>query len=240
VGKETYGGTVDEDFDLDELHDATSKLPNSKAPGEGRAATERMKELLPLRREDGSLSSTSRMATVILRFLNQTRRTGYTPSQRRRATVVSVHKKGGPADTDSYRGVSLTPAPFKLLLTVVTTRVQKAVEENGLFCGEQAGLRAQEECPGQVATLIEVVQRRASTGVPTYLVFVDLPKAYGTVPHEALFGKVYQLGAGGRVLEFVKALHASSTVAVQVGGYTPGPFPLLRGRRQGCPFSCVT
>jgi len=48
-----------------------------------------------------------------------------------------------------------------------------------------------------VAALVEVVQRRASTGVTTYLVFVDLPKAYGMAPHEALFGKVYQLGAGG-------------------------------------------
>jgi len=71
-----------------------------------------MKELLPFRREDGSVPPTSRVATTVLRLLSQVWRTGYTPPQRRRATVVSVHKKGGPADTDSYTGVSLTPAPF--------------------------------------------------------------------------------------------------------------------------------
>jgi len=41
------------------------------------------------------------------------------------------------------------------------------------------------------------------------------------------------------VLEFVKALYASSTAAAQVGWCTSGPHPLLRGLRQGCPFSPV-
>jgi len=67
---------LDEDFDLDELYEATSKLPNDKAPGEDGIMAEWMKELLPLRREDGSLSSTSRMATIVLRLLNQIWRTG--------------------------------------------------------------------------------------------------------------------------------------------------------------------
>jgi len=117
---------------------------------------------------------------------------------------------------DNYRGTSLIPVPFKLLLSMITIRVQKAMEENGLFCREQAGFRAQEECPGQVAALVDMVQRRASIGIPIYLMFVDLSKAYDTVPYEALFGKMYQLGIRRRMLEFVKALYASSTVAVQI------------------------
>jgi len=70
--------------------------------------------------------------------------------------------------------------------------------------------------------------------------FVDLSKALrGTVPHEPLFGKMHQLGISGRMPKFVKALFSSSTVSVQMGGYTSDPFPLLRGLRQGCPFSPV-
>jgi len=45
-----------------------------------------------------------------------------------------------------------------------------------------------------VAALVETVKRRASVGTPAYLTFVDLPKAYGAVPREALFGKTHQLG----------------------------------------------
>lgn len=62
---------------------------------------------------------------------------------------------------------------------------------------------------------------------------------YDTVPHDALSGKMHQLGIRGRVLEFVKALCASSTVSVQMGGFISEPFPLLRGLRQGCPLSPV-
>jgi len=50
---------------------------------------------------------------------------------------------------------------------------------------------------------------------------------------------IYQLGIRGRMLEFVKALYCVATVAVQMGGYTSDPFPLLRGLRQGCPFAPV-
>jgi len=111
---------------------------------------------------------------------------------------------------------------------MITIRVHKAMEENVLSCGEQARLRSQEECPGQVAALVETVLRRARIRMPTYLMFVDLSKAYDTVPHEALFGEMYQLGIRGRTLEFVKALYNASAVSVQMGGYTSDPFPLLR------------
>jgi len=147
--------------------------------------------------------------------------------------LVSIHKKGDPADMDNYRDISLIPVPFKLLLTMITIRVQKAME--------QAGFRAKEECPGQAAALVEMVQAQEGKHWNTHLLDVCgfISKAYDTVPHEALFGKMYQWGIRGKMLEFVKALYASSTVAVQMAGYTSDPFLLLRGLRQGCPFSPV-
>jgi len=52
---------LDEELNLAKLSlcEATSKLPNSKAPGEDAVVAEWVKELLPFRREDGPLSSPS-------------------------------------------------------------------------------------------------------------------------------------------------------------------------------------
>jgi len=91
------------------------------------------------------------MATIVLHLPNQIWKTGYIPSHRRKATVVSIHKKGDPADVDNCRGISLIPVPFKLFLSLNTVRVQKMMEKNRLFCREQAGFWSQEEYPGQVA-----------------------------------------------------------------------------------------
>ena len=71
------------------------------------------------------------------------------------------------------------------------------------------------------------------------MMFVDLSKAYDTVPHEALFAKMEQVGIRGKTLAFVRALYTSSMISVRMGGYQSEPFRLLRGLRQGCPMSCV-
>ena len=93
----------------------------------------------------------------------------------------------------------------------------------------------------QVACVVEIIQRRRLVGEPTYVVFVDLKKAYDTVPHEALFAKLSRFGIRGRCLAFIRALYQSSTIRVRVGGGSNTLYSescsLLRGVRQGCPLS---
>ena len=87
--------------------------------------------------------------------------------------------------------------------------------------------------------MVETVQRRSIEGKPTFLLFIDLTKAYDTVPHEALFAKMQQMGIRGRMLEFVRALYASSEICLRLPGYDPPSFLLERGLRQGCPMSPI-
>ena len=93
-----------------------------------------------------------------------------------------------------------------------------ATESLGLFSRSQAGFRQWEECVTQVACVVEIIQRRRIVNEPTYMVFVDLKKAYNTVPHEALFAKLSRFGIRGQCLAFIRALYQSSAIRVQVGG----------------------
>ena len=113
------------------------------------------------------------------------------------------------------------------------------MEKNGLLAREQAGFRTSEECAGQVAALVETIQRKGIEGKPTFLLFIDLTKAYDTVPHEALFAKMEQVGIRGRMLGFIRALYASSEICLRLPGYEAQPFLLQRGLRQGCPMSPI-
>ncbi len=60
-------------------------------------------------------------------------------------------------------------AVMKLLLTIVTQRLNSISEENGLFSRSQAGFRRMEEAPLQVACLLEIATRREKLGLPTYV-----------------------------------------------------------------------
>lgn len=141
-------------------------------------------------------------------------------------------------DMDNYRGISLIPVPFKMLLIILTYRLVRALENNGLLAREQEGFRVKEECAGHVAALVETIMRRSGDGQTTYAMFVDLTKAYDVVPHEALFAKMEQIGIRGRMLGFIRTLYYQSEVVVGMGGGQK-PFFLKRGLRQGCPMSPI-
>jgi len=88
-----------------------------------------------------------------------------------------------------------------------------------------------------------VCKRRQIVGSKTFLVFVDIKKAYDTVPHEALFRKLEAYGVRGRMLQYLRALYENSTIQVRAGDppryQVSEPVPLKRGLRQGCPLSPV-
>lgn len=182
----------------------------------------------------------------MLGILNKVWSEHYIPKCWRVAELVSIHKKDDPMDMNNYRGISLMPVALKLLTIIMAERLQRTLSERGLLAREQAGFRSREECNGQVAALMEVLMRRCErasksneANMQTFLMFIDLSKAYDTVPHEGLLAKLHQLGVRGRMLAFIRALYESSEVRVR-GDRGAGPtFKLERGVRQGCPMSCI-
>ena len=250
--------SLDATFTMEELYRATLSLKNYKAPGEDGISAEWLKHLLPPRlakigglaameepdweakwgEEDGP----SLMARVILGVINRVWEGGHIPECWRVAELVSVFKKGDPLCMDNYRGISLMPVVLKVKTIMMVQRIQHAVESKNLLTREQAGFRWREECSAQAAALVEAVQRRREKRRMTFLMFVDLSKAYDIVPHEAMLAKLDQIGIRGRMLSFIRALYESSEFRVRasVPGSTTGPtIKLMRGLRQGCPLSPI-
>ncbi|KAH9245511.1 hypothetical protein BASA81_016996 [Batrachochytrium salamandrivorans] len=59
---------------------------------------------------------------------------------------------------------------------------------------EQAGFRKREECVGQVVSLVDIIQRRQNAGLNTHVLFIDIRKAFDTVPVGALLWKLQNMG----------------------------------------------
>lgn len=153
--------------------------------------------------------------------------------------VIPIPKKGDMTEVENYRGISLMPTILKLLHAILARRIMTALDREGLLSKAQAGFRDLEECPIQAATLVEVARRRQIRHKRTYACFVDLRKAYDSVPHGALFSKLAKIGVQGRMLIYLWELYRKSTMTVRVAGSTSARFKLTRGLRQGCPLSPV-
>ncbi|KAH9247820.1 hypothetical protein BASA81_014580 [Batrachochytrium salamandrivorans] len=126
---------------------------------------------------------------------------------------------------------------LKLVCKVLQMRIERFVETNNLLSYEQAGFRKREECVGQVVSLVDIIQRRQNAGLNTHVLFIDIRKAFDTVPVGALLWKLQNMGFPRRTLAFLKALYTSSSARARAGSLLSDPFPVQRGVRQGCPLS---
>ncbi|KAH9263930.1 hypothetical protein BASA83_012636 [Batrachochytrium salamandrivorans] len=144
---------------------------------------------------------------------------------------------GDPLNPGDKRGIALINVGLKLVCKVLQMRIERFVETNNLLSYEQAGFRKREECVGQVVSLVDIIQRRQNAGLNTHVLFIDIRKAFDTVPVGALLWKLQNMGFPRRTLAFLKALYTSSSARARAGSLLSDPFPVQRGVRQGCPLS---
>ncbi|KAH9277256.1 hypothetical protein BASA83_000122 [Batrachochytrium salamandrivorans] len=177
-------------------------------------------------------------ARALLRVCGQVFASATIPRAWLCASIVSIDKKDGDSlNPGDKRGIALISVGLKLVCKVLQMRIERSVEINNLLSYKQAGHRKREECVGQVVSLVDIIQRRQNAGLNTHVLFIDIRKAFDTVPVGALLWKLQNMGFPRRTLAFLKALYTSSSARARAGSLLSDPFPVQRGVREGCPLS---
>ncbi|KAH6574887.1 hypothetical protein BASA62_002252 [Batrachochytrium salamandrivorans] len=145
-------------------------------------------------------------------------------------------ENGDPLNPGDKRGIALINVGLKLVCKVLQMRIERFVETNNLLSYEQAGFRKREECVGQVVSLVDIIQRRQNAGLNTHVLFIDIRKAFDTVPVGALLWKLQNMGFPRRTLAFLKALYTSSSARARAGSLLSDPFPSLDYRETRTPI----
>ncbi|XP_030750903.1 uncharacterized protein LOC115878509 [Sitophilus oryzae] len=99
------------------------------------------------------------------------------------AYISSIFKKGDKKRCSNYRGISLTSSMGRLYGRILKERVEESFEE----IEEQGGFRAGRSCTDNIFVLQQIIEKRRARNLDTHLVFIDLEKAYDTVPLKKLF-----------------------------------------------------
>lgn len=218
-----------------EIYTVIKELKKHKASGSDRIPAE-VYQLLTHNPPD-ELEPTSAFARVCWRLWQGMWLFGTVPETWQSAAIVSVPKSGDLTLPDNYRGIALIDVGLKIFSKVIIKRIASALEERKFFIRHQAGFRAKEECIAQVIALRTLIQLRAGQGLPTYACFIDLKKAYDTVPIEALLAKLRFAGVSGLCLQWLTFLYHNSSASARAGFQVSSRFPIHRGVRQGCPMS---
>ncbi|KAH9244799.1 hypothetical protein BASA81_017778 [Batrachochytrium salamandrivorans] len=101
----------------------------------------------------------------------------------------------------------------------------------------KGGFITREESTAQVCALMDILRRRQIADLNSHITFINMSKAFDTVPIHALLFKLRCIGIPTITMNFLSALYFTSNARIRSGSLLSDPFPVQRGVRQGCPLS---
>ncbi|KAF2890089.1 hypothetical protein ILUMI_16084 [Ignelater luminosus] len=122
---------------------------------------------------------------ILARLFNKCLKGEMIPEEWKKATITSIYKEGNRQDCNKYREICVMPSPARMYGGIFKQRIEMQITESE----KQNGFRLGRSCIYGICTLKNLMEKRVTRGISTHLVFVDLYKAYDTVPQSKLWIK---------------------------------------------------
>ena len=213
-------GTYDPDV-LDDLlqHPFHNGLDHEPTDDEIRTATFKLRDRAP--GESGILPCVFKciidcqetfmiFKTVLLDIWN----TENIPEEWNLGRLIILPKKGDLSLPKNYRGIMLLEIAYKVVAIIIQARLSPIVEQ--LDHEQQCGFRPNRGCVDAVFTIKSALRKRREHGLESWVLFLDLVKAFDRVPKKLLWEILTKFGVPIKLVSLLKALHKDFTVKFSI------------------------
>ncbi len=210
---------------LEEVQKAIAEMKNGKAAGSSSIISEIMKA--------GGLV----FANALLTLLDSVWEEERVPQDWVDSILVPIPKKGDLSRCDNWRGISLLDVVGKAVARLVQTRLQKLAER--VLPESQCGFRRQRSCTDMIFSVRQLVEKTLEHHTKAFLVFVDLKKAYDSIPRNSLWMVLSRLGVPSKLVNIIRAFHEDMSTRLRLDGTLQENISVQNGLRQGCTMAPV-
>ncbi|UYV80469.1 hypothetical protein LAZ67_19000253 [Cordylochernes scorpioides] len=214
------------EISITEITREISSLANEKACGADEIPNEALKTL--------PFEHLVTLKNIFNRIINS----GSYPLIWSKSIIHPIFKSGDRDNPSNYRGIALISNLSKLFTSILKSRLRNWIEGRSIIPENQAGFRKGYSCQDHIFTLLSLIQltlRRKRRKL--YAFFVDLKKAFDTVPHSLLWSKLGELGLDFRFVNLIRNYFEQMTTTVRWNGLFTEPIKIRSGVLQGEPLS---
>ena len=98
----------------------------------------------------------------------------------------------------------------------------------------QCGFRKGRSCADMIFTVRQLVEKSCEHKSKAFFTFIDLKKAYDSVPREAMWMALAKLGVPDETIQVIKSFHQDMKARIRMGGVMLKSIDVKNGLRQGC------
>ena len=206
-------------FDSDRVRAYLRELDVSKACGPDNLSPRLLKQC------------SSELAPSLKLLYQMSMESGLIPCQWKEANVAPVFKKGSKECVNNYRPISLLCIVSKVMEKCIYNHVFPAVEPH--IYSLQHGFVRGRSCATQLLHVYNNIGHTLDQGGQTDIVYLDISKAFDSVPHALIVHKLRMYGFNGNLLRWLESYLSGRRQRVLVEGSLSDWLPVTSGVPQG-------
>ena len=173
------------------------------------------------------------VAPILSTIFNKCIYEGVFPDMLKSAEVHPIYKKGSKILTSNHRPISILSPFSKIFERHILNQLTNFIQKHKILHPFQYGFRTNSSTEMAVTQILEEITDKIQNGQFVCSVFLDLAKAFDTVDHSILLGKLYEYGVRGLPAELIKSYLTGRTQRTIVNNITSDPSVVTCGVPQG-------
>lgn len=204
-----------------ELIKHINSLKNNSAPGIDGITAKIIKQLHPY------------LLLPLKHIFNLIFRTGIVPKDFKISVITPILKSGNPKEICNYRPISVISNFAKLFEKCLKERLTNFLRNNYLLSENQFGFTEGRNSSDAMYYLTEEIRNNLDCDKKCLAVFLDLAKAFDTVPHQKLLDVLLNNGVRGTVLKVFENYLTGRKQQTKIGSTLSDPSIVRIGVPQG-------
>ena len=160
--------------------------------------------------------SASLLAPALVKIFNLSINTGVYPNSLKIAKVIPIFKSGSKTSVNNYRPISILSTINKIFEKIIYSRLVNYIDKFKLLYKYQFGFRKNHSTEHALIELTDQIKLNIGENKLSCGIFIDLSKAFDTVNHKILLGKLEHYGIRGNALHLLESYLSDRKQFVQI------------------------